>query len=398
VDADGGASTVAKVSLPATGTVSLADVSSGTSASLRVSGLDGSGTRRVFGQTLPIDFAALAGVSFDVFVQRTGELARMPSPLSDARPSPVVGVLCDRFVFVGGGDDPSLAKTSQLYDLANLGPVSAPPSLPRAPLSVAFNAGIVAGTSDVSVLLLDATGATWFDLTSSASAEASPPAGATFADVAGGQTLVAADGTSYIVGATRRTGAPTAIVLTIDPKGAFGVATLAAPRLGAAAAWIEGRGVVVAGGSATAPGVEILGPGATSGIALPYPDDAATGAAAVALDASHVLLAGGVASGGADATLREIDLGCNQACAYGTAWTTALPVPLPFAQAFDVDPTTAFVVGEDATFATRAFRVSPQAVAEIAVKAPRSHARAVLLPTGGVAVVGGAAPIESFVP
>ena len=65
---------------------------------------------------------------------------------------------------------------------------------------------------------------------------------------------------------------------------------------------------------------------------------------------------------------------------------------------FDIDATSAFVVGEDAGGAMHAYRVSANLVQEVAFKVARSHARGVRLPTGAIAVVGGDVNVESFVP
>jgi hypothetical protein len=76
----------------------------------------------------------------------------------------------------------------------------------------------------------------------------------------------------------------------------------------------------------------------------------------------------------------------------------SLPTPLALAQVFALDAQSAFVVGEDATGAMRAYRITADAAREVAFKVPRNHARALRLSTGGIAVVGGDANMESFLP
>ena len=69
------------------------------------------------------------------------------------------------------------------------------------------------------LLAIDETGATWLDLTSDRTNSVSAPEGLTFAEIAGGATVEMADGTLFIVGATRSTGDPTSKVLRIDTDG-----------------------------------------------------------------------------------------------------------------------------------------------------------------------------------
>ena len=55
-------------------------------------------------------------------------------------------------------------------------------------------------------------------------------------------------------------------------------------------------------------------------------------------------------------------------------------------------------VGETDGGGSLAYRVSPSLVQPIPFAVPRSHARAVRLPMGQVAVVGGSTWVESFTP
>ncbi len=388
VDSSGKVSLIASASLPATN-VDLGKLDQGTVASLQVSGLGANGERLVFGASLPMTFGALDGLTVPVFVQRTGELARMPGPLSDARTEPTLAVLAGRYLLVGAGGDPSLALTTQLYDFATDAPVSSPPTLSRAPQSVAL-IGTVAW-------LIDDAGATRFDFATNTQAEVAVPAGGTFAEIAGGATVFANDGLQYIVGATRGTGAPTAAVLAIDAAGSHpSWSTLTSPRLGASAAWVDGRGLVVAGGSASAAGVEVVGPGATNGSALAYAPDASMGAGAAPLDSQHVLLAGGLRPSGQDAGVRAIDLGCTAQCT-PVPWS-ALPVALASAQTFARGAAAALVIGNDASGTTHACDVGPTSSTELATKAAHTKARAAVSPVGSVVLFGGANVIESFAP
>lgn len=387
VDSSGNKSTLATLHLPAT-TIDLGSRDQSTVATLQVTGTDSDNNRVVYGQSIPLQFGALDGLTVPIFVQRTGELAGMPGPLSDARPEPELAVFAGRYLFVGGGSDATLATATQLYDFAAFAPLVAPPLLPRVPRSVAF-VGVVA-------LLIDDAGASSFDFSQNTSSDATAPAGGSFGDVAGGATVFASDGSQYVVGATRTTGAPTSAVLAFDANGTPSWASLTEPRLGAAATWVQGRGLVVAGGSASGAGVEIVGPGAAMGYTLDYPADASTASGAATLDSGHVLLAGGTTLAGDSAGVRAIDLMCAQ-CA-PTPWG-ALPVTLSPAQVFASDASDALIVGDDSAGTTHVFRATPTGPAqEVGTRVPHTGARAIVSPVGSVVLFGGASEIESFVP
>jgi len=392
IDPSGQSHTLASVALPAS-TVDLGSQDVNGSGILEVSGFAANGTLLVYGQTLGLQFGALDGVTVPVFVQRTGEFARMPAPLSDSRQAPLLAVVGGRYLVVAGGADAALATSVQIYDVANYSALSSLPTMPRTPESLA-----VSGTV---LWLIDGDGATQYDLSSDAFSDVMPPQGGSFAEVAGGATVSATDGSQYVVGATRTTGATTARVLAIDPAGNPSWLTLAAARLGAAATWSPGRGLVVAGGSATAPGVEVIASGSTMGAPLAYPPDPSTGAGATSLlDSEHVLLAGGVGPAQADAGVRAIDLACGSPCS-PVVWS-ALPAPLAAAEAFAIDPANAVVIGVDQVAQEAvAYRLTTATVTPLAPKIPHPGGRAVASPWGrpGSAILfGGASAIEAFAP
>jgi len=398
VDSQGTPTTLARVPLPATN-VDLGKHDENAVAAITVSAVDALGDSVVFGSSLPLQYGSLEGATIPIFVQRTGELARMPGPLSDSRQAPVLSQVQGRYLFLGAGNDAAIAKTTQLYDFLSFAPLPAPPTLPRVPQSIAF-VGTVA-------LLIDASGGTYFDFSTNASAAAPVPTGSfSFADVAGGATVIANDGSEYIVGATRATGAATAAILVVDPAntknsqyvtGNLTWASLSAPRLGAAATWVTGRGLVVTGGDATATGVEILSPlPSSTGASLPYPPDSSVGAGTTALAGGQkVLVAGGVTPSGQDAGVRAIDLSCATDCT--TVWP-ALPVAIGATQAFALNATTAIVVGSEVSGPTHVFRLTSSSVRELPTRVLHKNARASLTPLGTLTVVGGASEIESFTP
>jgi hypothetical protein len=359
--------------------------------SIKISGFDGAGARILSGATQQVQLGALDGLSVPVFVQRTGELARMPSGLDAVRESPLAVLVAGRFVFVAGGKDSP--KSSQIYDIASLATVGAAADLPRAPKSVA-----VAG---VAALLIDDGGATFVDLSTAVTSEATVPGGGTFAEVAGGASVAAPDGVTFVVGATRAQGAPTARVLRVAKDRSLSFVSLAEPRLGAAATWVEGRGLVVAGGSAGGAGAEIVSAGASASSAAPFAADPIVGAGAAMLDGQHVLLAGGFDDKGAPAPTRVLDLGCSASCV-PAAWSAAvLPIAIARSTSFALDAGAALFVGEDAAGASHALRVSETLVQEVAFKVPRKGARGIDYAAAGLrsfVVVGGAKEVESFTP
>ncbi|HEX8796369.1 MAG TPA: hypothetical protein VF765_35705 [Polyangiaceae bacterium] len=411
LDSSNSPTTLATATLP-TSSIDLGQQDENAVATLAVEGTDSSGAQVVYGASLPVQYGALAGATLPIFVQRTNEFARLPSPPNDARRSPTMAIIGERFLVVGAGSGPSDPLSTQIYDFASLGPLDSPPSLPRVPLSMP-----VVGTV---ALLIDGSGATYYDFAQGTGADTTPPDKTyAFGDVAGGQVVYDGiqgdgyDGWVFVVGGTRTSGSPTAAVLAINtndssnasyPTGNLHWLSLTAPRQGATATYVSGRGLVVTGGSATAAGVEILAPMQTTGSALPFPPDATIGASSSAFghDASHVLVAGGLTPTGADAGVRKLDLGCGSNCGVmGTDSWGSLPTPLGDSTTFVLPgDTTALVIGNALpSGATHAFVVdsaSSGKPTELQTKVPHSNARAMISPTGTVVLYGGATEIESF--
>jgi hypothetical protein len=403
VDSSNSTTKLASVSLPAS-TVDLGRLDQNAVASLQVTAVDAAGAEIIYGSSLPMQYGSLAGLSVPVFVQRTGEFARLPAPFSDARPAPILTSVQGQYLFVAGGGDPALAAKTQFYDFLSFAPLASPPTLPRPVRSAAFVGPIA--------LIVDEQGGTYFDFSSNSSVSATAPSGGSFADVAGGTTVVSDKGVAYIVGGTRTSGDATASVLVLDPNDSGGSAnvvgkltwaSLTAPRLGASATWVTGRGLVVTGGSSTAAGAELLAAlPSTTGSALPFAPDPSEGTGVVPLPPSgqQVLLAGGLDAAGHDAGARTLDLACTSACA-PMAWGAdggALPTPIGSAQAFALDATTAVVVGSEASSLTHVFRLTTTSTAELRTKVPHMGARAAISPLGTLVIAGGAGEVESFLP
>lgn len=406
LDANNEATTLATASLP-TDSIDLGQQDETAVATLAVEGYtdpSGSGSQVLFGASLPVQYGALAGATLPIFIQRTNAFARLPSPPSDARQNPTLAVIAERFLFIGAGSGPGDPLSTQIYDFASLSPLDSPPSLPRVPLSMP-----VVGTV---ALIIDGSGGTYYDFSQGTGADATPPMGYTFGDVAGGQVVYdTTDAYIYVVGGTRTSGAPTAAVLLIDtndssnanyPTGNLHWLSLTAPRLGATATFVSGRGLIVTGGSPTAAGVEIVGKTDTTGSALPYPPDASIGASssAFAHDASHILVAGGLTPTGGDAGVRKLDLGCGSNCGtMGTESWGSLPVGLGDSSTFVLPgDSSALVIGNELQGGTtHAYVVNSSGKpTETAPKVAHSGARAMVSPTGTVLLYGGATEIESF--
>lgn len=383
VDVDGNVQELARTALP-TDDLSLGDKGRTDVGAIRVRAMDAAGNVLLKGETLYVQFGALEDASLEVFVQRVGELARLPRS-SVALDAPLLGTAVARYVVAASG------TTLSLFDLLLLQPVSGLSALPRPAKSLA--------TFGTAAVVIDELGASTVDLSTNSSSALPAPAGGTFAEVAGGATVTAPDGSAYVVGGTRTTGGPSQRVLVISKDGATSFASLSSPREGACATWVEGRGlVVVGGGDATAAGAELLPIGLAQATRFSYPADGVKRCAASTLDASHVLVAGGTGSpadvAGA-APARVLDLACSAECK-PVLWPGALP--LVRAESFTLAPNAALVAGDDATGAMRAFRVSDTGAREVPLKAARRNARLVALPVKGtVAVVGGGAAIEEYV-
>ncbi len=369
---DGTRTELRRTPLPAD-TVDLGNLPQTDAGALGVRGLDAAGKPVVRGETLFVQWGALASSQLEVFVQRTGELARMPRGPGAFDPLATT-IVAGRYALAANG------TATMVYDLLGLKPITSP-VLPRPARSIA--------SFDTSLLVVDEGGATTFELSTSTSYPLDAPTGGTFAEIAGGQRTIAPDGTQYLVGATRAGGGATARVLVLDAQGKATFASLGTPREGACATYVEGRGLVVVGGDPAAPGAELLAPGASVATPLPFPPDAARGCAATAVDAGHVAIIGGSTT----VEARVLDLACASSCT-PTTWQGA--IPLVRAEAITLAPDALFVLGDDAGGASHAYRASPTGTREIPLRVPRRGARLLRSPTGAALVVGGAAGIEQY--
>jgi hypothetical protein len=108
IDSSGNTTKLATASLPAT-TIDLGTIDQTTVATLALTGTDAANARVVYGQSVVWEFGGLDGLTAPLFVQRTGDLARLPNPLSDSRSPPLLAVFEGRYLLVAAGaDDPAL--------------------------------------------------------------------------------------------------------------------------------------------------------------------------------------------------------------------------------------------------------------------------------------------------
>ncbi|HEY0463688.1 MAG TPA: hypothetical protein VGC79_05740, partial [Polyangiaceae bacterium] len=239
------------------------------------------------GTTVQLEIFGFEDAQLGLFVGRVGGLSRAPGDLQFPRRHPMMVALQHGYPLISGGDQPSADLDA--YDMPQWGVAPKQKPLPRVPEAWAVNAR--------KLLLIDHTGAIWLDMftTPRTQSDVDAPARFDVAQIIGGETISAADDTQYIVGATRLSGEPTDQVLRVDPDATLHLMTLGTPRLGAAAALVNGQ-LLVVGGSETGEGAEVSTADGTGFIPLPFPADARQGAAVVAQDATTAVLVGGRAA------------------------------------------------------------------------------------------------------
>ncbi|CAN5578840.1 hypothetical protein BH09MYX1_BH09MYX1_40900 [soil metagenome] len=393
VDPSGNHTALGSATLPQT-EFDLTDAPRASYLSLEITGKDATATKVLFGRSVVLQLGAADGTTLPIFVQRTGEWARMPSPLADDRARPLIVATSRTFIVAGGGEGTTASQVLTGYDFATLHALGAYGVSAKArSLAISNAAALLVGDEKTTALGFDLQGATQFAIT--------VPDGATFDEVAGGATIIGDAGESYVVGPSRTTGAPTVRILKVSAAGLASFVNITKPRLGAAALWVKNRGLFVFGGTDGTvdggAGAELLAKDATVATPIDFAPDKIQGAAAAVLDGSTVLLVGGD-DGGAAAATRVVDAACFSKCT-ATPWGAPLPIKTTVAAVFTLFPTSALLVADDETSATRTFRLDTGATTEIATRLPRHAARAARAPTGNVVLVGGGSAIlESFIP
>ena len=385
--------------LPVTGNITLPDQSTGITASITASATDDAGKTIIWGESLPVEFDDLEGVTLDIFVQRTGQFAILPAPLPAAPPGPLLCILDGRFVLATGGPIPADQENTQIYDLLDWAPLENPPPLPVAPLSIACT-----GTQ---ALLLNGENSDFYDFSDSAYTEATAPTGGSFAEVTGGGSVATPDGSTFVIAGTNPTMLASSAVMYMDSQENLSFATLKTERQGRRPAFVPalgslaGRGLVVVGGAATGSALEICRKAGRfhgdHAVRRRYDGRCRRDRARREQRAprGRPRLCHRQRIPGA----RVFDLDCVPPKAGGfctpVAWNAPM-VTMPSAQAFTIDAKTAFVVGNDASNNTHAYVITSTTATEIKFNVARKGATALRLPTGPIVVVGGDVTMESF--
>lgn len=361
---------------------------SGDIGQYEVIGRDASGTVQVRGRSVFLDPRGFAGTTTSLFVGRAGDFSRPPGnfQLTEPGDAPVASLLASRYI-VTAIPQTDVGIQTDGYDLGFWLPVNRSPIIPcRAPCTVTSLASIyVQALRSWQLLVLGDDWAVTYDVSADVTTNVKLPTGMTsFAEVAGGRTIAAPDGSVYIVGATRPS-SPTSSVLAYTQAAGLHVISLLGARAGAAATWVEGHGLLVAGGSETAAGAELLAEGASAFTALGYPPDPTAGAGLGPLSSARVLRSGGHNPDGSAAATVELSLACGSACA---ATPRSAVVELDQAQSFAFDDRV-LTVGTTADGETRGAFIDGDQVTILSLREPRRHGTVLGLPTGQVAVVGG---------
>jgi len=392
------------------GGVDLGDFTTEEFVSFEVRGADAAGNAVLRGRSLGFVAGALDGEVLPLFAQRLGVFSRPPGGIPNGHTFGVATIIAERWLLSTGGSRAVTTSgaeadiaSADFYDLFAWDGASSDP-LPRAASSIVARS--------TTVLLIDGAGATWFDFDSGATSEASAPGGISFANIAGGATIEAPDGVTFVVGATRPASsgaAATTTILRVDADGDLTAAALSTPRLGAAATWIEGIGLVVAGGSKGGAGAEVLGADDELARALPFLASAVHGATLVSIGESTALRVGGVdfnEDGEIAAATGVLSLTCSVDCVLDAFPDVATLPSLTRTTAYST-ARGVLVIGGDATGATRAFLVplDRTAAIEIPLREPRIGAAVTPAPNGTLAVIGGILPdgkgatrVEMFFP
>lgn len=385
---DGVSSQLARGPFPAE-RLDLGVLAAGSAWAFRAELRDAAGALVLRGVSPPLGGSVLAGRELPVHCGRVGAFSRPTAGLTSGWRRPALALALDRYLLVAGerlGDD---GVSSELYDLAALIPLVGGSPLPRTPRTAA-------ASRSGRALLIDDGGATLLDLSTGESATVVPDLAG---DAAGGLVVEDGDGGAFVVGAARSSGSPTGTVLRLDARGTLTRLALQQPRLGAAAAWVDGAGLVVAGGGVEA-SVELLSPGASAFVATGLLLPATLGAALAPLSAAELVLLGGLAPDQTPRAPVQLSLSCAAGC--------PAPAPLPFSfevsngRSHAVGVGKALVLGDRATgLVTALIEATTEGprLTEIPLRAPRRDASSLRLPDGRVAVLGGVdeagAPVRS---
>lgn len=368
--------------------LSLGELTSESLARFEVYGFDAQGALRVRGRSLSVVLGGIESEVLPVFAQRVERWSRPPGQLEAVHHLGLSDVLAERFLMQVSGDGSS-APPGQVayYDLLAWGG-SEGPLLDEVPTTMAVMAD---GTTS---LVITNEAAYFLDFRTNAKVDLLAPDGLSFLSVAGGRVVRGPD-TTFIVGPTRDSD-PSDQILVVARDLTLSAVRTTVPRLGAAATWVSDEGLVLTGGSAEGPGVEVVSFSTDAesyrSTARPYPADAIRGATAVQVDDGRTvwLLCGENADGSPVSQPRVLNLDtCVQDCS-----TTESPVSLPSLTECSAyqRPGGLIVIGQDhLSGETLALRILLETLVQepLPFREPRYGASVVPTPTGQLAVMGG---------
>lgn len=383
---DGSVEQVAETTLPAK-SLSLGDLDPLRIVAFEVHAADEAGIVRVKGRSVRIALGSLEGMELPLFVSRVDDPSRLPDSVGSADPLQLAADDGSRYLTIvrRSADGQTLLSA---YDFAYYKSVSRDVVLSAPVQSLVPVSGALLAIAD--------DGARWIGQKDARSQTVEWPAGESPASVAGGSAVHDPDGNAWIVGATRMDAASDRVARA-NINGSIDVFRTSHLRKGAAATWVERVGLVIVGGSSSAPAVEALDPEGNQRPQTSYAPLDRAGHAAVTVRASHVVVVGGTPGSGSAAESLELDPSCTGAC------TASAPGDWPSVQSSTAQ---AIPYGEkgyalvfhradsDDLLAT----VQNDTLRELAPRTPRRGATLASTPTGGVAIVGGGDGIDFVMP
>lgn len=314
------------------------------------------------------------GSSRPMLLQRTGTFAPLtaaPFPVSDGAPL----LATSDGNLVAGLSDGTLSVLDGRSRRA--GPIALKPAAVANAFLATPEALLVIEGADFSRATAEV-----LDLNARAFYPLDPPTNLRFADVAGGQAVRTPAGGSFLLGGTRAS-SPSARGIRAAGDGTLEPLLLQAPRKGAAMVHVAGVGLVVVGGTESAPGAELILDATTNGTSSIRPlatnADPRTGLALANWDSQRVLIAA------EDGSLALLDTVCAPTCP-----TTPLPALPPATHRTAVaSAVNDVLVGgvEAGSFVVRRVRAGGASI--VAGPSPRSDGRLIRAFSSGILVVGG---------
>jgi len=344
---------------------------------------DTTGRVRTRARTPWIAPSSFEGATYPLFISRTDRFSRPPGALPSAPgAAPLLASVEGRYLLAQVPADGATMRFAVYDFLAWTSPTDVLSfDCPNSPCGLL---GLVASGSYL--LALGDGWARWVSVYDGSEAEVSLPDGLeSLAPLLQGRQLVASSLHSFLV-ASAGTEAAQSAVLELYSTGDLLAYQQKTKRRAAATQWVEGTGLVVAGGSDTGSGLEVLAPEATAFVSVPYPPDATEGAGLVPLADGRLLRAGGTTDGTTPAESVIVDPTCTANCVPENHPAGALPL-LSVTASLGSEP--ALFVGVDEDGATKGYLLRDDQWVEAPLREARLGASALVAPTGHLCVAGG---------